>query len=426
MRKVLLASAAVAALLAGPTLAVAQNPTQSQQPAAASPEQQAPKAGARDEKARKGGQASERKDRSSPSSSMSEKSPRAGEEKSNGAQKSGASEMKRSTTGQAPTAAPEGKSGAQKSGTSDMKKSPAEMKKDTTGASQGASDTQGAPEGQKSGQPKASSSSPKKDRATSGQSSDQPKGRTNNPSAQPGRADQAPTGATGQTNQSNQPSSTQGSSTSRGSTSSQGSNTNQGSTTSQSSTTQSSTGTAAAANPQVQTKFNEVIEKQKVQSTTNVNISVSVGSPVPRSVRVYDVPRDIVTIYPEYRGKKFTVIRDEIVIIEPRTNKVVTVIPRSGRSTTGATTSTTSSRLQLPPEKRRIIRETVLKEQSVPRCQDVQVQVGAQVSRTIRFNPFPEQVVREVPEIRSYQFCVKDNDVVLVDPNEYRVVEVID
>jgi hypothetical protein len=39
---------------------------------------------------------------------------------------------------------------------------------------------------------------------------------------------------------------------------------------------------------------------------------------------------------------------------------------------------------------------------------------------------FSDEIVREVPEIRSYRFCVKENEVVLVDPNEYRIVEVID
>jgi hypothetical protein len=145
-------------------------------------------------------------------------------------------------------------------------------------------------------------------------------------------------------------------------------------------------------------------------------------------VHVHDVPRDIVTIYPEYRGKKFMVVHDEIVIIEPGTRKIVSVIPRSGRTTTGATTSTTtkSSRLNLAPEKRRMIRETVIKEQSAPRCSDLNVTVGETVSPSLRLDPLPSLVVQDVPEIRSYQFCVKDDDVVLVDPGEHRIIDVIE
>jgi len=177
------------------------------------------------------------------------------------------------------------------------------------------------------------------------------------------------------------------------------------------------------------TRINEVIARERVNSVTNVNFSVSVGSTIPRSVHVFDVPREIVTINPEFRGKKFVVVRDEIVIVEPSTHKIVSVIPRSGRGTSGTTGSvqqTTSSKLQLAPEKRRIIRETVIKEQAAPRCADLTLSVGAEVPRTIQINPLPDVVLREVPEIRSYEFCIKDNDVVLVDPGEHRIVEVID
>ena len=193
--------------------------------------------------------------------------------------------------------------------------------------------------------------------------------------------------------------------------------------------TQGSTSSSVSVTQEQQTKITEVISKQKVQPVTNVNFSVSVGAPVPRSVRAYDLPREIVQINPEFRGKKFVVVHDEIVIIEPRTYKVVAVIPRSGRSTTGTSTSvrqTTSSKLQLAPEKRRIIKEIVLKERQMPRCEDVRLSVGEELPRTIEVRTFSDEIVREVPEIRSYRFCVKDSEVILVDPTEYRIVEVID
>ncbi|MFL4983391.1 MAG: DUF1236 domain-containing protein, partial [Xanthobacteraceae bacterium] len=197
----------------------------------------------------------------------------------------------------------------------------------------------------------------------------------------------------------------------------------------QAGSTQSSTSGTTQVTQEQQTKFNQVIEKQKVQSVTNVNFSVSVGSTVPSSVRFHDVPSDIVSINPEFRGKKFVVVRDEIVIVEPRTHKIVSVIPRSARGTTGTATSTrqtTSSKLNLAPEKRRVIRETVIKEQAAPRCADLQISVGAEVPRSLQLRPLPDVVVTEVPEIRSYDFCIKGDDVVLIDPSDYRIVEVID
>ena len=52
--------------------------------------------------------------------------------------------------------------------------------------------------------------------------------------------------------------------------------------------------------------------------------------------------------------------------------------------------------------------------------------VGTQVSSGIRFSPFPEVIVREVPEMREYGYCIHGQDVVLIDPDDRRIVEVID
>jgi hypothetical protein len=438
MRKFLLASAAVTALVAGPAVATAQVSPRSQDVPSVSSQQQAPKGSARDDMDKKRGpsaQSGERRDTTgssgSQSSPMTDRAPKGGlsgegkaagsdqparkdkgsqstqdmqrEDKSNAAQKSGPSQMKKETTGASQGAQEQSKSKGQKSGASDMKK-------ETTGASQGAEGTQ--PNDQKPGaqpkagnQPKASSSQPNQpnQRSTTGQSpSEQPmKGdranRGNPPSAQEGQSppDQR-TGTSGTVNQRNQAGSTQSS---------------------------------TSVTQEQQTKFNQVIEKQKVQSITNVNFSVAVGSTVPTSVRFHDVPRDIVTINPEFRGKKFVVVREEIVIIEPRTHRIVSVIPRSGRATTGTSTSvrqTTSSQLQLSAEKKRKIHDIVMRERVSPVREDIRLTVGEDVPRSLEFHTFSEEIVTEVPEIRSYRFFVKDNGVVLVDPGEHRIVEVID
>jgi hypothetical protein len=57
-----------------------------------------------------------------------------------------------------------------------------------------------------------------------------------------------------------------------------------------------------------------------------VNFSISVGTVVPRSVHVYEVPADIVEIVPAYRGYKYIVVRDEILILDPRTLRIVAII----------------------------------------------------------------------------------------------------
>src|SRR5713101_8296648 len=61
--------------------------------------------------------------------------------------------------------------------------------------------------------------------------------------------------------------------------------------------------------------------------------------PVPSDVRLQTLPADVVEIVPQYRGYSFFVVRDEIVIVEPSTYKIVTVLPRLGGSTAAAPAS---------------------------------------------------------------------------------------
>jgi hypothetical protein len=59
---------------------------------------------------------------------------------------------------------------------------------------------------------------------------------------------------------------------------------------------------------------------------SDVHFSLSVGTRVPRSVHVLDLPSDIVEIVPAYRGYKYVLVGDEIVIIDPATFEIVAVI----------------------------------------------------------------------------------------------------
>jgi len=67
-------------------------------------------------------------------------------------------------------------------------------------------------------------------------------------------------------------------------------------------------------------------EKVKAQPLTNVNFSINVGTRVPRDVRYYPVPAELVTINPGWRGYHFILVNDQIVIIDPATFEIVEII----------------------------------------------------------------------------------------------------
>jgi len=59
---------------------------------------------------------------------------------------------------------------------------------------------------------------------------------------------------------------------------------------------------------------------------SKVNFTLSVGAVVPRTVRIFDLPPDIVTIVPAYRGYKYVIVEEEILIIDPRTLRIIAVL----------------------------------------------------------------------------------------------------
>jgi hypothetical protein len=58
----------------------------------------------------------------------------------------------------------------------------------------------------------------------------------------------------------------------------------------------------------------------------NVSFNVAVGTRVPRDVHVVVLPEDIVSIVPEYRGFDYIVVGDRILIIDPDSLEIVTII----------------------------------------------------------------------------------------------------
>src|ERR1700722_5986428 len=69
-----------------------------------------------------------------------------------------------------------------------------------------------------------------------------------------------------------------------------------------------------------------VIRDQHIAPVTNVNFSISVGTRVPRDVSFHPLPAEIVTIYPDWRGYEFILVRDQIIVVDPRSFEIVAIL----------------------------------------------------------------------------------------------------
>jgi Protein of unknown function (DUF1236) len=75
------------------------------------------------------------------------------------------------------------------------------------------------------------------------------------------------------------------------------------------------------------TKISSVVKSHSEARVSNVNFSVSVGTVVPRTVRLVALPEEVIVIHPAWRGFRFFIVNEQIVIVEPDTLRIVAVLP---------------------------------------------------------------------------------------------------
>lgn len=99
----------------------------------------------------------------------------------------------------------------------------------------------------------------------------------------------------------------------------------------QTDTKSSTTTTGAAASGSINLTAQQKTEiRTKVLASAprveKVNFSLNVGTVVPRTVHIVAVPETLVVIHPQWRGYRYFVVGDEIVIVEPDSLKIVAVL----------------------------------------------------------------------------------------------------
>ncbi len=75
------------------------------------------------------------------------------------------------------------------------------------------------------------------------------------------------------------------------------------------------------------TRLHQTIIGADVRRVDHVDFSLSIGTRIPGTLRVYEVPESIVLIVPQYRGFEYIVVGDDLLIIDPRTLEIIAVLP---------------------------------------------------------------------------------------------------
>lgn len=170
------------------------------------------------------------------------------------------------------------------------------------------------------------------------------------------------------------------------------------------------------------TQVRERLSSHREARITNVNFSINIGATVPRRIRVHTVPADILAIVPQYRGYRYFIVEERIVIVHPTRYVIVEVIDvDSGPRRGGPVTAT----LSLSPPQRTLIVERIPRDH-VARGVSIDLALGAEVPSTVELYEFPDEVLVEVPSLKPYRYVVLERRVAVVDPSNRAVVEVLD
>jgi len=185
-------------------------------------------------------------------------------------------------------------------------------------------------------------------------------------------------------------------------------------------------------NDQQGTRISTSISHLNVQPLNHVNFSLAVGTAVPRDVRLQPLPAEVVEIVPQYRGYNFVLVKDEIVIVEPSSYKIVAVLPYSGRSTAAAPTRTEQRKTTFSDRDREVIRKHVKarpverERQTTGSTVRTEIRRGERLPDGVEIDAFPDEVYREAPSLREYRYIHRDSRTYIVEPQERRIIEEID
>jgi Protein of unknown function (DUF1236) len=182
-------------------------------------------------------------------------------------------------------------------------------------------------------------------------------------------------------------------------------------------------GTTVSVNDQQRTQVIDHLRRDREfdQARTNVDISINVGERLPEQVRPRPLPADIVTIVPQYRDYEYTVVHDEIAIVDPRSREIVDVIPQGGVSAERGGYGVDRTRVTLSDEQRQILRRAATDAGTV----------GSTASSSsgptcLSLRRVPDELARSNPDLASYQYLAIGDQFVLVDPQNQKIVQVID
>jgi Protein of unknown function (DUF1236) len=180
---------------------------------------------------------------------------------------------------------------------------------------------------------------------------------------------------------------------------------------------------SATVNDDQRRQVVDQLRRDRAATSQNLNIQVNVGTRLPPSVQARRLPPDIVRIMPQYRDYDYTVIDNRVAIVDPRRREVVEILDDGPGY--GGTAAYGRDRIVISDDTRTRFRELV-RSSSATVGSTSPSSGGTSASNCLSLQPVPEELARTHPELSSYRYLAIGDQVVLVDPQQQKIVQVID
>ncbi|MGY2908137.1 DUF1236 domain-containing protein [Bradyrhizobium sp. URHC0002] len=181
---------------------------------------------------------------------------------------------------------------------------------------------------------------------------------------------------------------------------------------------------STAVNDDQRRQVVDQLRRDRTVTSQNLNVQLDVGRRLPRGVQARRLPPDIVRIMPQYRDYEYTVIDNRVAIIDPRRREVVDILddgPGHSQAAYGR------DRVHISDDTRTRFRELVRSSSTtVGSTSPSGGRGGTSASNCLSLQPVPEELARNHPELANYRYLAIGDEVVLVDPQQQKIVQVID
>jgi hypothetical protein len=182
---------------------------------------------------------------------------------------------------------------------------------------------------------------------------------------------------------------------------------------------------STAVNDDQRRQVVDQLRRDRTATSQNLNVQLDVGRRLPRGVQARRLPPDIVRIMPQYRDYEYTVIDNRVAIIDPRRREVVDILDDGPGYSRAAAYG--RDRVHISDDTRTRFRELVRSSSTtVGSTSPPGGGGGTSASNCLSLQPVPEELAREHPELANYRYLAIGDEVVLVDPQQQKIVQVID